>query len=589
MGSFGYRVGQTVGTVVLRVQQDGVERRITVEELEARIRAGELSPEEPVCVDGRWSAARDWPSWDTLRASPEAAMRALWAQRPVPWVTAITLGVLFQVHVFTIPLALRGHTGWLEALTRDTTAILERGEGWRLLTYGMLHANVEHILGNAAALAIAGMGLEKLLGARATLLTLLVTTALGGSLSAVFLPDITSAGISGGDFGLMAACAILGIRFGDSIPGNARVAFGAVAALFTAYTFFSTAFGEHVDTWCHLGGLLGGLVIGAAYRPRIPAWEPYNRAMDAAMAGVLVLLCAGPILIGPKLVPWTEWKADGAIATRPAWWSYQVSRSGLGGYGNADRSSAVSVDTTRHGVRSPNAAVFAERLEALRTADSAATMESQGEDRALFHYNPGGEQRVLELRVVQRGLYVTTFGVDTRVGAPMAPELRLHTLESPTLTPPDAVVDDLEGAGSPGWKGRLAAAIATAELGDLAAAAPLFTAARQNGDSASVDIAELGVYAALGEPDTRAKIDAALAAHPDDRRVLAAAARAWALLGDQDRAASTALELYASAPSDRSRRVAEDLLEELGVPVPPAPVGGASGEPSILAPENGGR
>lgn len=562
---------QTVGTVVLRVQQDGVERRITVDELESGIQTGDVGAETPVWFDGRWAAAREWPNWEALRASPEAAVRRLWTRRPVAWVTAITLGVLVQVHIWVRLLAGRGSLEWAEAITRDTTGILERGEGWRLLTYGLLHANIAHILGNAGALVVAGMGLETLIGRRATLLVLLVTTALGGTLSAVLMPEIASVGISGGDFGLLGATAILGARYGSHIPGNARVAFGTVAALYTVYIFITSAFDPSVDTPCHLGGLLAGLVVGALYRPRIPVWERHNRRVDIGLAALLAVLLLVPIAAGPKLVPWVDWKADGATATRPSWWSYQVSRSGLGGYGNADQSSAISLATTRHARRPVLAEVFAERLEVVRRADPDAILEPLGDDGAQIRYRIDEVDRVVELRGVVRGLYVTVAAIDTREGARMAPELRRHILDERVLAPPDAAVRALEGATSAAWKAKLGAAVALAELGDLAGAAPLFAAARAEGDSSAVEAAELGVLAALQDPTAPARLEAALAGHPEDRRLRSAVARGWSLLGDTDRAIRVALTLWADAPSDRSRRAAEELIEEVGgtVPTPP--------------------
>jgi hypothetical protein len=76
------------------------------------------------------------------------------------------------------------------------------------------------------------------------------------------------------------------------------------------------------------------------------------------------------------------------------------------------------------------------------------------------------------------------------------------------------------------------------------------------------------VLAALGAPEARARIDAALLAWPQDRRVQAAAARALFVLGDQPAAVAVATALLATAEGDRARTSAEGLLVEVGGAVP---------------------
>ena len=258
----------TVGTVVVRVQRDGADRRMTVEEFEAGIRTGEIVPETPVEVGGAWIAAREWPTWAALRESTEAELHALWKRRTVPWVTALTLGLAIQV--FRMEFAATGtNLGLFQHLARDTTGILERGEGWRVLSYALLHADPGHILSNAAAIAVAGWALETMIGHRGVLAVLGSSIAAGAALGTLFSPEVPSVGISGGDFGLLGACAVLGLRYFDVIPIAARAAFGTTAALFTLWAFIGGITGERVDSWCHFGGLLAGLALGALYRPRV--------------------------------------------------------------------------------------------------------------------------------------------------------------------------------------------------------------------------------------------------------------------------------------------------------------------------------
>ncbi len=541
---------------------------MTVDAFEADIRTGEIVADTPVEINGRWACASDWPTWSALRASPEAQVHAIWARRTVPWVTALTLGLIVQV--FRLEFTKTGEAlGILNQLPRDTTGILERGEGWRLITSGLVHGNPSHLLGNAAAVAVAGWALEVMIGHRAMLLVLLGTIITGNTLSTLITPEVVSGGISGGAFGLLGACAVLGLRTLDMIPTAAKAAFGTTAAVFTVWAFLGGWNNEQVDNWCHAGGLLGGLLLGTLYRPRIPSWERGNRWVDRGALALVAVGVLAPTLVGPSLVPWTAWAADGAEARRPAWWVPGVGRSGLAGYGNSDRSTSLTVDTALNDQVATTAEVLEEVLTTVRRMDSAAVLTPHDGDRATLTYHTGKEPRVLDLRVIVRGLYVTTAGVDARVDSPFARQLRKAILDDLVLVPPDALKDDLAGGKSGSWKAQLAHGVAASSMGSLDEGRAAFALARAHGDPAVVDTAQFGVLAALADATTPARIDAALAAFPDDRRLRAAAARARMRYGDRAGAVEIATALVTDAPSPRSRTSAEALLKELGEqPVP---------------------
>ncbi|MBM66614.1 MAG: hypothetical protein CMH55_10310 [Myxococcales bacterium] len=96
------------------------------------------------------------------------------------------------------------------------------GQLWRLLSYGLLHGSLWHLVGNLALLYFFGLELERLLGARRLLHMLLWTTAGGGiaaTLSPYLLsfmglsPDQAVIGASGAGLGLLTAwCLYYGNR-----------------------------------------------------------------------------------------------------------------------------------------------------------------------------------------------------------------------------------------------------------------------------------------------------------------------------------------------------------------------------------------
>lgn len=519
------------GPVLLRVQRADGERRITVDELEEAIVTGDVLGEMPLQVEGRWRRASEWPAWPALVASPRAGLFRIWRRSQVPWVTACTLGLLLQIHVVSLALY-RADTIWvLEAMTRESSGILERGEWWRLLTYGLLHSGFGHLLSNGAGLLLAGLGLERLVGPRATLVILVVSTAVGGAASGLFLAEVPSVGISGGVFGMLGASAVLGVRYRDSIPAGSRAVFGGTTLPFVLYALYTGTESQGVDNWCHLGGFGSGLTMGAVLRADVPGWRHWNLGTTWALSVFTAVLLCFSVVLGPVLLPWTAWEADGATAQRPSWWSVQVGRSGLSGYGNPDRSTTVALDTERRAAPATPTEVFEEELLDVRRVDPAATMTPVGDNEAVFHYTVDGTDRQLALQVHVRGLYVTAAGVDMVVGTPMGPLLRKRVLDGLVLTVPNDLEDDLLGEGSRWWKSRLQAAVARAALGQVEESRPGFAEARASGNAREVAIAELRVLAALRHPDAEPAMTQALTEWPTDSAILRAVALASDELG----------------------------------------------------------
>ena len=512
--------------MLVRVQLGGEERRVGVDEFEAMVRSGEVGPETPVERDGAWISAGEWPDFEGLRASPVSALAARWRAPSVPWVTAIVLGIATRMF-FWIRLDPEGSSPVGELLVRNTPDVFERGESWRLITYALLHANLPHLLSNGAGILVAGVALERLLGGTAMLSVLSSSVLVGGVLSAVRMPERGTIGISAGDFGLLGACAALGVRFGGLLPRGAQAAFGSTAALCTLQFFAGGLGSTGVDNWCHFGGLVTGLVLGGLYKPAITAWHAHNRRVHVVVAVVSAAVLLGLALAGDRLIPWTEYRADGVVAERPAWWGVQVSRSGGRGYGASDRESAVSLSTSKHGKLTTAAQIVATEVARIQRLDAnaAATSEvrQEKEARATVLYTADGQRRVVSYRVATRGLYATVGAVDVQEGARLADDLVQRGLEQWKLEDPPTVAKSR--GGGPTWKGKVDAAVAIAELGELEPAIALFGEARalvpQEDD---VDVAAIRVLHALGDARAVTFANDALARFPESRKVIAAAA-----------------------------------------------------------------
>jgi membrane associated rhomboid family serine protease len=151
------------------------------------------------------------------------------------------------------------------------------GEYYRLITAAFLHGGVLHIAFNMYVLYVVGTQLEAALG-RARYVTLYFVAALGGSTLSYLLAPLNVAGVgaSGAIFGLFGALLVIARRLSLDTSGIVTV-----VAINLAITFLL----PNIDWRAHIGGLVTGAVLAAAY-----AYAPRRWRTAAAVAAPLVLV-----------------------------------------------------------------------------------------------------------------------------------------------------------------------------------------------------------------------------------------------------------------------------------------------------------
>ncbi|MDP3714316.1 MAG: rhomboid family intramembrane serine protease [Mycobacteriales bacterium] len=153
------------------------------------------------------------------------------------------------------------------------------GEYYRLITSAFLHAGTLHLLVNMFALSQVGPVLEAALG-RVRFLALYLLAALGGSAMSMVLSEPTSFGVgaSGAIFGLFGAFYVVLRTQGRDTS--------SITTLLIINTVIGFLPGLNIDWRAHLGGLITGAVVAAAYVyvPRGP-----RRGQLQALACVAVL------------------------------------------------------------------------------------------------------------------------------------------------------------------------------------------------------------------------------------------------------------------------------------------------------------
>jgi len=138
--------------------------------------------------------------------------------------------------------------------------LVASGEYWRLFTANFLHIGIMHVALNGYALYVLGQETEAIYGP-ARFLVIFLLTALAGAIASFAFTHGLSAGASTGIFGLIGTMIAYFIR-------NRKV-FGAMGRSRLSNLLFVAAINvvyglsvPGIDNWGHVGGFLGGLLLG---------------------------------------------------------------------------------------------------------------------------------------------------------------------------------------------------------------------------------------------------------------------------------------------------------------------------------------
>ena len=147
------------------------------------------------------------------------------------------------------------------------------GEPWRLMTACFLHIGIIHLLMNMYALFSVGIMLEPLLGKTRFIVAYLLT-GLTSSMASLWWHDLTiSAGASGAIFGLYGV--FFALLTTNLIKEEVRKPLLSSIGFFIIFNLgFGTQAG--IDNAAHIGGLVGGLLIGYAFVPSLKKNDNLN-------------------------------------------------------------------------------------------------------------------------------------------------------------------------------------------------------------------------------------------------------------------------------------------------------------------------
>lgn len=159
------------------------------------------------------------------------------------------------------------------------------GQWWRLLTNCFLHIGIFHLLMNMYALLYIGVLLEPLIG-KTRFLWAYLLTGITASVASLWWHDLTiSAGASGAIFGMYGV--FLAMLTTNLIEKETRKPLLTSIGIFVGYNLIYGLDGS-IDNAAHIGGLVGGLLIGYALLPGLK--RPDNKNVTFGTLGFLAML-----------------------------------------------------------------------------------------------------------------------------------------------------------------------------------------------------------------------------------------------------------------------------------------------------------
>lgn len=218
------------------------------------------------------------------------------APPPTPWITGalIVLSVVCTAlwKVYPEPVE-----GWLFA---SGIELWQGGKWWCLLTSAFLHVDLMHLVFNCYWAWRFGVVLERELPVRGYG-GLIVMTVWFSSVAELAVTGGTGVGMSGMVYGFFGYLLVQRVWK----PGFARVVEPGTIMLMLGWLvlcFVMTAAGTmHVANYGHLGGLVGGVLAGAA----VGGWK--GKRLAAAAAALLLLASIGTLF-------WVPWQDDWHLA-----------------------------------------------------------------------------------------------------------------------------------------------------------------------------------------------------------------------------------------------------------------------------------
>lgn len=166
--------------------------------------------------------------------------------------------ITINIVIFVLQLVL----GWdvVANFGANYAPFVKSGKFYVLITSMFIHGNLIHLLFNMYALYIIGPQVESFYGKIKYLAIYFGSGILGALLSDIFLQNSISVGASGAIFGLLSSIVYFGYHYRAYLDTVIR---SQIMPLIIFNIFLGIVI-PNIDTFCHIGGLIGGVLVSMA-------------------------------------------------------------------------------------------------------------------------------------------------------------------------------------------------------------------------------------------------------------------------------------------------------------------------------------
>ena len=166
--------------------------------------------------------------------------------------------ITINIVIFILQLVL----GWdvVANFGANYAPFVKSGKFYVLFTSMFIHGNLIHLLFNMYALYIIGPQVESFYGKIKYLAIYFGSGILGALLSDIFLQNSISVGASGAIFGLLSSIVYFGYHYRAYLDTVIR---SQIMPLIIFNIFLGIVI-PNIDTFCHIGGLIGGVLVSMA-------------------------------------------------------------------------------------------------------------------------------------------------------------------------------------------------------------------------------------------------------------------------------------------------------------------------------------
>ena len=254
----------------------------------------------------QWLPARITPEFEKARAEVEQFKSDIAEARRRAYVTYSLIALNIAAFILTIIAGSGIGTSNTRVLLKygaNFRALTTDGEWWRLLSSAFLHAGIFHLMFNMWALFTFGVLVERLYGNFFFCLIYIFSALTGGLASIIWADAIVSVGASGAIFGVCSALMAFLMTQKGSIPSSMASGLWKSALIFAGYNVVYGFSHAGIDNAAHVGGLIGGFLMGLALSRPLDAERRSRRMWVRLLTGAGVGVAA--IVLAVAAVPHT--------------------------------------------------------------------------------------------------------------------------------------------------------------------------------------------------------------------------------------------------------------------------------------------